>query len=160
MGNKAKFMGAVLALVLTNTASGQEIITGADVDAVLNAARGYGSASLASQPNGDPLINGRIEGLGYQVFFRNCTENARCEDINFYVGFLNTKPTLQVINDWNLSKRFSRAYLDQDQDACVEMDLDLVQGVSPAYLDSQMAIWNMVVQQFADHVGFKSTPPS
>jgi hypothetical protein len=65
------------------------------------------------------------------------------------------KPTPEVINEWNASKRFSRAYLDQDKDACVEMDIDLVEGVSPAYLSSQIAIWTMVVDQFADHVGYK-----
>ena len=84
----------------------------------------------------------------------NCTDNADCEDINFYLGFLDLKPTLEVINDWNLNKRFSRAYLDQDKDACIEMDLDLVNGVSAEYLDAQFELWNMVLTQFAEHVGY------
>ena len=148
--------GALVALVLASTGQAQEVITGAHVDAVLDAARSQGEATLTSQQNGDPLINGRIEDIGYQIFFRNCAGNTNCEDLNFFVGFLNLKPTLAVINEWNLSKRFSRAYLDKDQDANVEMDLDLVQGVSPAYLEAQMGIWAMVVRQFAAHVGYGS----
>lgn len=146
--------GGALALALTVSAQAQTI-TGADTDEILNAARGYGSATLSEQSNGDPQITGKINGITYQVYFRNCTNGKDCEDLNFYLGFLDLKPTLEVINDWNFNKRFSRAYLDQDKDACVEMDLDLVKGVSPEYLDSQFALWNMVVTQFSEHVGYK-----
>ncbi|HEY0032145.1 MAG TPA: YbjN domain-containing protein [Devosia sp.] len=147
--------GGALALALTVSSFAQATITGADTEEVLNAARGYGSATLTKQTNGDPQITGKINGISYQVYFRNCTDNANCEDLNFYLGFLDLKPTLEVINDWNLNKRFSRAYLDPDKDACVEMDLDLVKGVSPEYLDSQFSLWNQILTQFAAHVGYK-----
>ena len=147
--------GGALALALTVSSFAQATITGADTEEVLNAARGYGSATLTKQTNGDPQITGKINGISYQVYFRNCTDNANCEDLNFYLGFLDLKPSLEVINDWNLNKRFSRAYLDPDKDACVEMDLDLVKGVSPEYLDSQFSLWNQILTQFAAHVGYK-----
>lgn len=143
-----------LTLGLAASAHAQTLITGADADEILNAARGYGSATMTTQSNGDPQITGKINGITYQVYFRNCTDNTNCEDLNFYLGFLDIKPSLEEINDWNYNKRFSRAYLDQDKDACIEMDLDLVQGVTAEYLDSQFGLWNMVVEQFADHVGY------
>ncbi|WP_240229343.1 YbjN domain-containing protein [Devosia lacusdianchii] len=146
--------GGALALALTAPAQAQTLLTGADTDEILNAARGYGAATLSTQSNGDPQINGKINGISYQVYFRNCTNNTDCEDLNFYVGFLDLKPTLEVINDWNFNKRFSRAYLDQDQDACVEMDLDMVKGVTAEYLDSQFGLWSMVVDQYSEHVGY------
>lgn len=148
------FAGTALALALTVSAQAQTLVTGADTAEILNAARGYGAANLTTQSNGDPQITGKIDGVTYQVYFRNCTDNADCEDLNFYLGFLDIKPSLEDINDWNLNKRFSRAYLDQDQDACVEMDLDLVKGVTTEYLDSQFGLWAMVVGQFAEHVGY------
>ena len=146
--------GAAMTFAMTVTAYAQDL-TASNVDDILNAARGYGSATLTTQSNGDPQITGKTDGITYQIYFRNCTDNKNCEDLNFYLGFLDVKPTLEVINDWNLNKRFSRAYLDQDQDACVEMDLDMVKGVSAEYLDSQIGLWTLVVGQFADHVGFK-----
>lgn len=151
----AKLVAATAALLLAGAAEGQEVVTGANVESIVSAAADYGAASLAEQPNGDPLINGKIGDVSYQILFRNCTENTDCEDLNFFLGFLEVKPTLEVINEWNATKRFSRAYLDEDKDACVEMDIDLVEGVSPAYLRSQITIWAMVVDQFADHVGYK-----
>ncbi|WP_316354701.1 YbjN domain-containing protein [Devosia sp.] len=148
------FAGTALSLALTVSAQAQTLVTGADTAEILNAARGYGAANLTTQSNGDPQITGKINGVTYQVYFRNCTDNEDCEDLNFYLGFLDIKPSLEDINDWNLNKRFSRAYLDQDQDACVEMDLDLVKGVTADYLDSQFGLWAMVVGQFAEHVGY------
>ena len=147
--------GAALTLAMSVTAYARDL-TASNVDDILNAARGYGSATLTTQSNGDPQITGKTDGITYQIYFRNCTDNKNCEDLNFYLGFLDVKPTLEVINDWNLNKRFSRAYLDQDQDACVEMDLDMVKGVNAEYLDSQIGLWTLVVGQFADHVGFKT----
>ena len=35
------------------------------------------------------------------------------------------------------------------------MDLDLVKGVTPEYLDAQFSVWSMIVEQFPVHVGFK-----
>jgi hypothetical protein len=146
--------GGGMLLALTVSAQAQTLLTGADTDEILNAARGYGAASLTTQSNGDPQITGKIEGVTYQIYFRNCTDGVDCEDLNFYLGFLDIKPSFEDINDWNLNKRFSRAYLDQDNDACVEMDLDLVKGVTAEYLDSQFGLWAMVVGQFAEHVGY------
>lgn len=148
------FAGGALALALTVSAHAQTLLTGADTAEILNAARGYGAATLTTQSNGDPQITGKIDGITYQVYFRNCTDNSDCEDLNFYLGFLDLKPTLESINDWNFNKRFSRAYIDQDRDACVEMDLDLVKGVTAEYLDSQFGLWAMIVGQFAEHVGY------
>jgi hypothetical protein len=150
---KSALMAGTLAIALTAAAEAQNTLTGADTAQILDVARSYGSATLTTQGNGDPQIDGTIDGLRYQIYFRNCTNNKNCEDLNFFLGFLDLKPSLEVINDYN--KRFSRAYLDPENDACVEMDIDLVEGVSAEYLESQLAVWHMVVTQFSQHVGYR-----
>ena len=152
---KSLTVGAALILAMTLSAHAETVITGADTDAILDAAKVLGVAGMTSQPNGDPLINGVVDDVAYQIYFKNCTANAACEDLNFYAGFRDNQPTLDVINNWNRDKRFSRAYVDEVGDAVVEMDLDLVQGVTPAYLASQMNLWSLVVSQFTAHIGYK-----
>ena len=156
----ASIVGIGMALGLVGSVAAQELHTAADVETILNAARGYGSATLTEQSNGDPQITGKMDGITYQVYFQNCTNNENCEDINFYLGFLDIKPSLDKINEWNASMRFSRAYLDQDEDACVEMDLDLVNGVTAEYLDSTFGLWGLVMSQFAEHVGYGAEQPA
>lgn len=154
MSTKSLMLGAALALCASLAAQAQELITAADPSGILNIARGYGSATLAEQSNGDPKITGKVNGITYQVYFRNCTDNKNCEDLNFYLGFLDVKPSMDTINTWNAEKRFSRAYLDVDKDAVVEWDLDLQVGVTAEYMDKTFELWTLVIDAFAKHVGY------
>lgn len=53
------------------------------------------------------------------------------ESIQFYCYWFDAV-TRSKINDWNRTTRFSRAYLDDDGDPVLELDLDLVGGVTEA----------------------------
>jgi hypothetical protein len=91
-------LGGAIVLATAFSAQAQRIVDGSNVDEMVKIARGYGSAELETQANGDPQIRGEIEGVTYYVTFMNCTDNTNCEDINFYAGFLDNKQTLEVIN--------------------------------------------------------------
>ncbi|HHY48790.1 MAG TPA: YbjN domain-containing protein [Alphaproteobacteria bacterium] len=146
--------GAVLAATAVSVQA-QTLIDGSQVDEILNVARGYGSATLETQANGDPKISGKIEGVTYQVYFMNCTNNQNCEDLNFYAGFLNNKQTLEAINAWNRDKRFGKAYLDSDLDAVIEFDLNLEHGISRGNLDAAFSLWSLILDQYTTYIGYK-----
>jgi hypothetical protein len=152
---KSLILGGAMLLGTVISAQAQAMIDGAQVDEILNIARGYGSASIESQSNGDPKISGKIEGVTYQVFFMNCTDNTNCEDLNFYAGFLDNKQTLEVINAWNRDKRFGKAYLDSDLDAVIEFDVNLEHGVSRDNLDAAFSLWSLILDQYTTYIGYK-----
>lgn len=146
------------ALLVGGSASGawaQTMVDGTNVDEIANVARGYGSVTMDKASNGDPMISGKIEGVSYYMFFRNCTDNANCEDLNFYAGFLDNKPTIDAINAWNRDKRFGKAYLDSDLDAVIEFDVNVEYGISDKNLDSTFSVWSLILKQFADYIGFE-----
>lgn len=147
-------VASVLA-VLPVTAFAQELVNGGDVEAILEIAKAHGEASLEAQSSGDPRISGRINGLGYQLFFMNCTDGKDCEDLNFYAGFAELKPTVDAINDWNRNKRFGNAYLDSDLDAVIEFDVNLEFGVTRDNLDAAFGLWELLLQQYAEHIGYR-----
>ncbi len=150
-------LGAGFVAATALSAQAQTIVDGNSVDEILNIARGYGSATLSeSSSSGTPVIEGRIDGILYQLFFMNCDDNAtNCEDLNFYAGFLNLKPTLEVINDWNRDKRFGKAYLDSDLDAVVEFDVNLEHGVTRDNLDAAFAVWRLILDQYKTYIGYE-----
>jgi hypothetical protein len=150
---KSIVLGGVMLLGTVFSAQAQATLDGSNVDDILNIARGYGSANLETQSNGDPKISGKVEGVTYQVFFMNCTNNTNCEDLNFYAGFLDNKPTLDVINAWNRDKRFGKAYLDSDLDAVIEFDLNLVHGVTKENLDAAFSLWTLILDQYTTYIG-------
>ena len=136
----------------TAGASAQTVIDGSDVDAILAIAARHGEASLQTQANGAPLISGRLAERQYYVFFMNCGDDGACEDLNFYAGFLDVKPTLDELNEWNRNRRFGNAYLDSDLDAVIELDINLEFGVTSENLDAAFALWSLLLAEFATYV--------
>ncbi len=132
----------------------QDLVQASDPETILEIASRHGAATLDTRDNGDPVITGRMAGLPYVVFFMNCTDNQNCEDLNFYVGFADINPGLERLNEWNATKRFGRAYLDSEDDAVIEMDLDLAVGVSPDYLEGTFRLWEVVLNEFSQFIGY------
>lgn len=152
---RALFLTAVLMSGGVAAAEPQYVIDGSDVDAVVEIARNYGSATVERQASGQPKLAGRIDGINYAIYFQNCAQQSVCDDINLYAGFLDSKPTQDRINTWNKTKQFGRAYIDPDGDAALEMDINLKNGVTAANLSSGFAIWRLMLEQFTTYIGIK-----
>lgn len=78
------------------------------------------------------------------------------QTVQAYFGLSGTSANVNTVNDWNKSKRFSRAYIDGDGDPCVELDYDLEGGVS----DDSIKVWfdtvTAVVKSFRTAVSSSS----
>ncbi len=135
-------------------AQSNELIDGNDIEPIIKLARQFGSATLAYQNDGNPKIIGKINNIPYTIRMRNCEREKICEDMNFRVGFL-IKPDIEVMNSWNRGKRFSRAYLDEEGDAILEMDIIIKGGVSEENLSKTFAYWRLSLVGFTEHIGFK-----
>ena len=65
----------------------------------------------------DGIIRIKIDGEIYVIY------NKYGGDLQNYYGISNAKISYEDINEWNRTKRLSRAYLDSDQDSILESDL-------------------------------------
>lgn len=84
----------------------------------------------------------RFQLDGYTVVLFNEGEN-----MQLYAGFKN-KASLQQINEWNKSKRFSRAYVDDEGDAVIEADLDFAGGVTKDAIEEFIKTFRGSIQLF------------
>ena len=84
---------------------------------------------------------------GYKVILVN-----KGEDIQIFAIFSGKKITLTRINEWNKTKRFSRAYLDDDGDAVLDADLDFEGGVTGETLLRFLKIFSDSVEAFSEHL--------
>lgn len=149
------WVGLLLGALSAGPTLAQTVVDGSKVDEIVTIARGYGSATLESQGDGNPRIAGNIKGVPYYVFFMNCAADKACEDINFYAGFADIKPTMDALNAWNRDKRFGNAYLDADLDAAIEYDVNLEYGVTRENLDAAFGVWSVLLEQYTAYVGYK-----
>ena len=128
----------------------------ADPPSLVAALQKAGYKAKLTQEEGKPEIESSAAGATFYLYFQNCESKEGCEDIMVQSAYNMDKDqvTVETINDFNRDNRWARAYLDKDRDACVEMDLDLVQGVTPEYLASQFAIWKEVLTNFPEHIDY------
>ena len=103
---------------------------------------GY-TAKLSTDKVGDPLITSAVSGSTFQIFFYNCKDHKNCATVQFHSGYdFTTAPSLELINEWNRTNRFGRAFLDKENDPILEMDVDLDDGgISPALFIDNLEYW-------------------
>lgn len=135
------------------TAASAQTIDGADPDLVLEAVRGFGSGHLSTDNTGDPMIEGRIDGVGYAVFFYGCDSGQDCNAVQFAASWVNPgHVTSARINDWNREKRFGKAYLDSDGDPVITMDVNLDYGVTIRNFEDTADWWRIAATGFYEEV--------
>ena len=83
----------------------------------------------------------------FKVLFYN-----KKQALQLYAGFTGFDVTLGRINEWNRTKRFSKAYLDDDDDPCLESDFDLEGGVSLNSISEFIKTFGISVETFHEHI--------
>ena len=111
-------------------------------------------ATLGKDKLGDPKIDSAASGSKFGILFYNCEKNVDCRSIQFFSGFdMENGSTLELMNEWNANKRFSKAYLDEEKDPYLELDLNLdFGGVSEESFRDTVETWEQLVAQFKDHI--------
>lgn len=120
---------------------------------ILSIAQNFGTAQLDKDSDGNPLIKAVMDGRHYNIYFFNCSSKTQCAEIQFAASW-STKgaPSLAKINEWNLGKRFGRAYIGKDKDPWIEMDVNLNKGVTDANLRDNFEFWRSVMSGFENEV--------
>lgn len=98
---------------------------------------GY-KAKLTKDSDGDPMIEtasgGSNSGSDFQVVFYGCEKHIRCADVQFSSAYDTDGkiPTIETVNKWNADNRWGRAYLDDESDPILEMDVNFAEGQLPS----------------------------
>lgn len=149
------FTSLLLAASLATTSvQAAPLLDATDAERILQLARGFGSASLGEDDIGDPLITGRIEGSKYGIYFYGCDDNHHnCNELQFSAGWADVEVALSDINEWNKTRRFGKAYLDEENDPILEFSVNLEHGVTPDNFDSTLDWWASALKEFKEYIG-------
>jgi hypothetical protein len=156
---KSMILAAALALSVTPAAALAGVlpdggVTSAEVAKALQD-KGY-RAEVTTGSDGDPLIKSAADGTNFRILFYSCSKAQRCASIQFVAAFdLDDGLKLSRINAWNSSKRFGRAYLDDDMDPFVEMDVDFEHGATSEAIANNVDTWAAVLPAFKTFIDEK-----
>jgi hypothetical protein len=127
-------------------------VSAEEVGAVLKA-KGL-PVEITTDAGGDPMIRSSSEGLNWLVYFYDC-RNGRCTSIQFTAGFdLDDGLTYAKANEWNFTKRFGRAALDDEMDPYVRYDIDTGKGYTSESMAYALETWLLIVPTFTDFIGY------
>ena len=82
-----------------------------------------------------------------------CWPVAKAADISPSLASMREKPTLDRVNAYNARTRDVRAYIDEEGDPAIEMDIPLSGGVSSTYLTRRLAMWRLSVEGYRAFLG-------
>ena len=136
------FAVTVIALVLAGPVSAQQMRERITAEQLTGLLRDKGMEGTVNERGNVVVQNG---GSKIVFFISGQTMQA-------YFGLRGTSANVNIINEWNKTKRFGRAYIDAEGDPCVELDYDLEGGVS----DDSIKVWfdtvTAIVKSFRAHV--------
>jgi hypothetical protein len=101
--------------------------------------------------DGNPLLRSSAQGYGFSVYFYGCKET-RCDSIQFSAAFNSKDVKPEKIAEWNRTRRFGRAWLDDDAAPWVEMDVDLEHGATTEAVAADLERWVSVLTGFNSFV--------
>lgn len=143
----------ILFVAITVGVFSQNLIDGGNPGQILSLAQGWGSATLGTDGEGDLKITGRIDGTRYSIYFFGCDQkNQGCNSIMFRTAWSLDGVSYQHINEWNRTKRFGTAYLDNELDPVIELSVNLDYGVTTENLDDTFDFWRVVLEGFKEHL--------
>ena len=129
--------------------------TGMSISKVADVMRENGFAvELSADGAGDPVIYSETDGLNFALFGFNCSgADALCNEFLFSTYFdLDKTPSFEAINEFNEKALASRAFIDDDGDANLEHLFSVTCSGDTEQIERNLAIWESVIIDFADHL--------
>ncbi len=136
---RAGLLAALLSLSLT--AAGQDQLQKSYTDQELvDILRndGYRAVEISDER----VITIKVDGLTYVLFVYDD------DDLQLYFGMTGYVVDADDMNTWNRTKRLSRAYLDDDNDAILEADLLANAGYTEEQFLEWLEVFNFSAREF------------
>lgn len=161
MRNYSRIAAGVLGVCFAFAVSGASLaqtIDSVDADqleAALSDA-GLNPTMMSDEATGTPVAHGAAGDFSFFVRALSCSgEPAACENLvffaNFELGRGATPKDFRIVNSFNDSQVFGRAYvLERQAQVGVDYVIELGGGVTPAHLAENIGRWADVISAFVD----------
>lgn len=127
-----------------------------DADVIAELMMDYGlRIERKTDDYGDPQIESRIDGTHFTVAFYGC-DKGPCESLQLSAGFdMDDPPRLATIDRWNREHRFGKAFLDEEGDPYLQIDVMMSgDGIGRRNFEAILAMWQTALTQFRIAIEF------
>lgn len=145
---------AIVGIGLTSAPAQAQNVTASNPESIASVIRGKGfKVEVTKDSEGDPMIRAEQDGQKFIVLFYGCTGGKDCQTVSFYAAWTGSDADLAKVNEWNRTQRFGRAYIDKDNDPCIQMEVDLDDGgMSKLLFEDNVEFWMAVMEGYAKFI--------
>jgi Putative bacterial sensory transduction regulator len=105
------------------------------------------SAGYDAEIDNNGNVNFKINNIKTVVHPYNCDDAHQCKSFGYFVSFINTDIPVELMNEYNLKRRWTHAYLNNGHPA-MTWDVLLDGGVSYQYLVRSVNMWRDLLGSF------------
>lgn len=147
---------AAFAIAVSVGANAQTIVSAEDPAGLAAIVQGLGfQAKLEKDNAGDPVIRSSSSGVDFSIYFYDCKSNKRCKSLHFTAGYdLPDGTSLDAMQQWNAEKRFASAYLDEEGDPFLQMDVNTDGGITHENFEKWVDLWQSLKGEFEERIDF------
>jgi len=151
---KTIFAATALSLGLAGASFATDTIRASDPDGILEWIKDEGFVAKAETDSvGDPKLEIRYYGTSFSIYFYGCTDNRKCEAIQFFSGYKTDDISLEQLNNWNSNFRNSRAYMSDVGSVRVENDIYLGRdGLTAHDFEDVFESWLSTREEFEKYI--------
>lgn len=125
----------------------------ANIPDLLLLAAEVGSARIERDDEGQEYIAGSIDGINYALDVYNC--EPECADLTFTASFEMDGVSDTMMNDWNSTRRFGKAYIRPDGDAVLQIAVNTRYGITVETFRDDLVWWETVLTDYVEFIGFR-----
>jgi hypothetical protein len=150
----------LLGVAVSATAEAQTLISAENPTELVAIIQDLGfQAKLETDNVGDPVILSSSNGVDFRIYFYECKNNKRCKSLHFSVGYdLASGSSLDAVQQWNADKRFASAYLDDESDPFLQMDINTEGGITQQNFEHSFGLWQSLKGEFEQFIGWHDKP--
>ena len=150
----------LLGLALSAAAEAQTLVSAENPAELVAIIQDLGFQAKLEEDNvGDPVIRSSSNGVDFRIYFYECKNNKRCKSLHFSVGYdLASGSSLDAVQQWNADKRFASAYLDDESDPFLQMDINTEGGITQQNFENSFGLWQSLKGEFEQFIGWHDKP--
>lgn len=123
------------------------VYLGITPEGVVEMLQAEGLQAQLESADGEPLIQAATSGRQFMVLFYGDQHEGRFGSVQFWAGFRDGTFTTDQLNLWNRKRRFAKAWLDEERDPHLEMDLVTV-GITREFFAFNLRLWSRALAEF------------
>lgn len=152
-------IGAALAIAMAAQSASAQQPGPLTAAAVADAFADHGvTGQIGTDDYGDPYVDLQTGGalpsdFAYVLFF-DCDAAGACDSMLLVAGYQpQRRPVyLDVINQWNVERRWVRAYIDSENYIVLDMDVSGYAGITEQALDTQVGRFVASIADFSQFI--------